>query len=239
MKSKLSKTCGYDFFNEKEEGLLAPLKTEEPTPNSSPRAQNDSIEPEPPKLNEIEHEDSKKETQTEEPKTPKTETQKNQDKEKLLLVFNGIIRPKHANIPLLYGVYESRQAFYVMLEHYEYSLDTLLKFNKHILERDITRKFVFYQTLQVGLLQLFTNCKVVFFCHKSGFAHGKIKPSNILVNDMLWVHMTGLNILYAPHSSKSSNETCNSFCSISVLIMIRFEEVESKNTNLSIIKRNT
>ncbi|KAL9647151.1 hypothetical protein ABK040_004867 [Willaertia magna] len=102
------------------------------------------------------------------------------------LFLEGPFIPKHGNIPVLYYSFESNKAWYLILHMYPYTLEELLKFNRILLESDdIRRRFLFYQILQS-----------IFFCHKNNFVHSKIIPTNILVNDMLWISLIGQNNLY-------------------------------------------
>jgi serine/threonine protein kinase len=82
--------------------------------------------------------------------------------------LDGVFIPKHANLPLLFGVYESRTHLYVLLDYQNFSLEDMIKFNPTVLNDDIKRRFLFYQILQM-----------LTFCHKSGFAHGKIKVRSV------------------------------------------------------------
>jgi hypothetical protein len=68
----------------------------------------------------------------------------------VLKLLNGIYMPKQANLPVLYGVYQSKRAFYLLLDYQNFTLQELLKFNKPILKQnDAKRRFLFYQIVQV------------------------------------------------------------------------------------------
>ncbi|KAG2382326.1 hypothetical protein C9374_005528 [Naegleria lovaniensis] len=104
------------------------------------------------------------------------------------VLFDGPFIPKQANIPLLYDVYESKSAWFVVQEMYNYTWEELIQFNKVLLETDdIRRRFLFYQLLQI-----------ISYCHKNNFAHGKLIPNNILVNEMLWISLIGQDFLHSP-----------------------------------------
>ncbi|EFC41892.1 hypothetical protein NAEGRDRAFT_80587 [Naegleria gruberi] len=110
------------------------------------------------------------------------------DLDETFILFDGPFIPKHANIPLLYDVYESKNAWFIVLEMYNYTWEELIQFNKVLLETDdIRRRFLFYQLLQA-----------VSHCHKNNIAHGKLIPNNILINEMLWISIIGQDILYTP-----------------------------------------
>jgi serine/threonine protein kinase len=110
---------------------------------------------------------------------------------KIKSLISGSIFAKSANVPPVYGVFEGEHAFYIIYQYNGHSLYTLLKFSQKLLENHTAKKkFLFYQLFQ------FINQ-----CHKRGFAHGRLKPSSILVNDLLWVYVTGYDVLYHPEQT--------------------------------------
>jgi serine/threonine protein kinase len=86
-------------------------------------------------------------------------------------ILDGVFIPKHANLPLLFGVYESQTHLYVLFDYQNFSLEDMMRFNPTILNDDVKKRFLFYQILQM-----------LTFCHKSGFAHGKIKVLTIVLH---------------------------------------------------------
>lgn len=114
------------------------------------------------------------------------------EESKLKSLLTGVAHAKSANIPPLYGIYEGEQAFFVIYQYNGHSLYTLLKFSQTLLDNNTAKKkFIFYQ-----LFQFLTQF------HKRGLAHGHLQPSNCLVNEFLWVYVTGFNILYNPEKEK-------------------------------------
>eukprot|EP00818_Percolomonas_sp_WS_P004388 CAMPEP_0117437704 /NCGR_PEP_ID=MMETSP0759-20121206/1668_1 /TAXON_ID=63605 /ORGANISM="Percolomonas cosmopolitus, Strain WS" /LENGTH=1889 /DNA_ID=CAMNT_0005229359 /DNA_START=168 /DNA_END=5837 /DNA_ORIENTATION=+ len=113
----------------------------------------------------------------------------------------GVFAPRHANIPRLLGVYESSRAFYIIVDYHPYSLSKIISTDlTYILtNNEITRRFLFFQLVQT-----------VIFSHRSGYALGDIRPTNVLVNEMLWTYFSGFSLLYNSQntiiSSRSSQK---------------------------------
>ena len=56
------------------------------------------------------------------------------DRDETIVLLEGPFTPKQANIPLLYDVYESRRAWFVVLDMYNFTLEELIQFNRVLLE---------------------------------------------------------------------------------------------------------
>jgi hypothetical protein len=117
-------------------------------------------------------------------------------------------RSQHPNLARLFYVFESDQAFHLLFEYYEHSLQTVLQFNPSVLTKasagcsaDVKRRFVIFQLLQVEtsrlawtmhstfIVQHLLSCQVLSFCHQRGVTHGNLSPGCIMLTHQMWVHV--------------------------------------------------
>ncbi|CAG8477948.1 2875_t:CDS:10 [Funneliformis caledonium] len=84
------------------------------------------------------------------------------------------------NLIDVFAVIESDRAFYFMAPYRGTSLQDLLKYSSGVLDSNVKKSFILYQLL-----------KTVQKLHQIGVIHGGLKPSNILVDENLWVTLTG------------------------------------------------
>ncbi|CAI2162146.1 12710_t:CDS:10 [Funneliformis geosporum] len=84
------------------------------------------------------------------------------------------------NLIDVFAVLESDRAFYFMAPYRGTTLQDLLKFSSGVLDSNVKKSFILYQLL-----------KTVQKLHQKGVIHGGLKPSNILVDENLWVTLTG------------------------------------------------
>lgn len=112
----------------------------------------------------------------------------------------GVFAPHHSNIPRLLGVYESSQAFYIIVDYHPYSLTKIVKTDlTYILSNNESRRrFFFFQLVQT-----------VAFAHKSGFILGNLQPSNLLINEMLWHYYSEFSPLFRSQEIKLRNRKLN------------------------------
>ncbi|RIA98648.1 hypothetical protein C1645_76770 [Glomus cerebriforme] len=84
------------------------------------------------------------------------------------------------NLIDVFAVLESDRAFYFMAPYRGSTLQDLLKFSSGVLNSNVKKSFILYQIL-----------KTVQKLHQKGVIHGGLKPSNILVDENLWVTLAG------------------------------------------------
>ncbi|RIB14108.1 hypothetical protein C2G38_1973800 [Gigaspora rosea] len=84
------------------------------------------------------------------------------------------------NIIDVFAVLESERAYYFMAPYRGTTLEDLLKYSSGVLNSNVKKSFILYQLL-----------RTVQSLHMKGVIHGGLKPSNILVDENLWVTLTG------------------------------------------------
>ncbi|PKY21292.1 hypothetical protein RhiirB3_409317 [Rhizophagus irregularis] len=84
------------------------------------------------------------------------------------------------NLIDVFAVLESDRAFYFMAPYRGTTLQDLLKFSSGILNSNVKKLFILYQIL-----------KTIQKLHQKGVIHGGLRPSNIFVDENLWVTIAG------------------------------------------------
>ncbi|KAF9114439.1 hypothetical protein BGX27_010826 [Mortierella sp. AM989] len=109
---------------------------------------------------------------------------------KLVLMERSLesnIQPAPANIAATTVIIESDEAHYCLSPHRSggstglTTLQDLLRFNPGNLDTSLKKGFLVYQLL-----------RAVSGLHRSGIIHGSLKPSNIYIDENLWITLTGI-----------------------------------------------
>ncbi|CAJ0836206.1 20420_t:CDS:10 [Entrophospora sp. SA101] len=93
---------------------------------------------------------------------------------------NEISRASAPNLIDIFAVLESENAFYFMAPYRGTTLHDLLNYSYGVLNSNVKKSFIVYQLL-----------RTIQNLHRKGIIHGGLKPSNILVDDNLWIKLTG------------------------------------------------
>ncbi|CAG8476604.1 12165_t:CDS:10 [Acaulospora morrowiae] len=84
------------------------------------------------------------------------------------------------NLIDVFAVLESDRAYYFIAPYRGTTLQDLLKYSSGVLNSNVKKSFILYQLL-----------RTVQNLHKRGVIHGGLKTSNILVDENLWITLTG------------------------------------------------
>ncbi|CAG8522522.1 4819_t:CDS:10 [Paraglomus occultum] len=84
------------------------------------------------------------------------------------------------NIIDIFAVIESSRAYYFLASYKGTTLQDLLKYSSGVLNSNVKKAFIVYQLLHS-----------VKSLHERGVVHGGLKLSNILVDENLWISLTG------------------------------------------------
>ncbi|KAG9306186.1 hypothetical protein G9A89_016090 [Geosiphon pyriformis] len=95
------------------------------------------------------------------------------------------------NLIDIFAVIESEKAYYFMAPYRGTTLGDLLNFSSGVLKSNIKKSFIVFQLL-----------RAIKGLHELGVVHGGIKPSNIMVDENLWITLTGFEC-FAPFASVS------------------------------------
>ena len=102
-------------------------------------------------------------------------------------------RPIHSNHPNLLPmtcILRAKQTIFTVSEHFPYTLATVLKYNRHLVQLDdgsiAIQQFIFYQLLQA-----------VAFLHARGVCVPQLTPDTLVLTENLWLFLP-LSSLLAP-----------------------------------------
>lgn len=87
----------------------------------------------------------------------------------------------NSNLSDVFALIETGTAYYILSSYRGTTLQDLLTYNPGVLNSNLVRGFVTYQLL-----------RVIASLHSRGIMHGNLKASNILVDENLWVQVTGI-----------------------------------------------
>ncbi|EIE86428.1 hypothetical protein RO3G_11139 [Rhizopus delemar RA 99-880] len=87
----------------------------------------------------------------------------------------------NSNLSDVFALIETDTAYYILSSYRGTTLQDLLTYNPGVLNSNLVRGFVTYQLL-----------RVIASLHSRGIMHGNLKASNILVDENLWVQVTGI-----------------------------------------------
>ncbi|CAG8532136.1 3372_t:CDS:10, partial [Gigaspora margarita] len=99
------------------------------------------------------------------------------------------------NIIDVFAVLESERAYYFMAPYRGTTLEDLLKYSSGVLNSNVKKSFILYQLL-----------RTVQSLHMKGVIHGGLKPSNILVDENLWVTLTGFECSIPTENIQDKNQ---------------------------------
>ncbi|KAI8373340.1 hypothetical protein BD560DRAFT_394684 [Blakeslea trispora] len=93
----------------------------------------------------------------------------------------------NASLPDLFSIIETDHTFYLLTSYRSTTLQDLLVYNPGVISSSLKRSFVVYQLV-----------RVVASLHDRGLMHGNLKPSNILIDENLWIQLAGIE--FEPYS---------------------------------------
>ena len=94
----------------------------------------------------------------------------------------------NASLPDIFSIIETDGTFYLLTSYRSTTLQDLLVYNPGVISSSLKRSFVVYQLV-----------RVVASLHDRGILHGNLKPSNILIDENLWIQLAGIEFEpYAP-----------------------------------------
>ena len=103
--------------------------------------------------------------------------------ESSILSQNKKRKISHANIVPTLGVCRGDGVLFIFYPPAPFTLESILKFSPNTFSDDWDIRFLVYQIFSA-----------MAFCHGQGITHGDLKPSNILLTDMLWCWITGFHV---------------------------------------------
>ncbi|CAO3674448.1 unnamed protein product [Rhizopus microsporus] len=92
----------------------------------------------------------------------------------------------NSNLSDMFAMVETENAYYFLSSYRGTTLQDLLTYNPGVLNTKLKKGFVTYQLL-----------RVIASLHSRGIMHGNLKASNILIDENLWIQVTGLE--YEPN----------------------------------------
>ncbi|ORZ05046.1 hypothetical protein BCR42DRAFT_182418 [Absidia repens] len=87
----------------------------------------------------------------------------------------------NSNLPDVFAIVESDTAYYFLATYRGTTLQDLITYNPGILDSNLKKGFIIYQLL-----------RIVASLHSRGILHGNILPSNIFVDENLWIQISGI-----------------------------------------------
>ncbi|DAZ92413.1 TPA: hypothetical protein N0F65_000197 [Lagenidium giganteum] len=122
------------------------------------------------------------------------------------VLFAKCAQSTMAHLSVLRGLMPFENSWFAVFEYEKYSLQDVLKYNRHVLcddddategaqlaLSDMKKRFLIYQLMRV--LQFF---------HERGLVMAGFCPSNILLTDNLWIRLGALPVMRLHHSDKTS-----------------------------------
>ncbi|KAI8069130.1 uncharacterized protein B0P05DRAFT_495339 [Gilbertella persicaria] len=98
-----------------------------------------------------------------------------------------VIDLANSNLPDVFAIIESDDAFYFLTSYRGTTLQDLLTYNPGVLSSNLKKYFVVYQLL-----------RITASLHDRGILHGSLKASSVLVDENLWIQLAGIE--FEPHS---------------------------------------
>ncbi|KAL0079254.1 hypothetical protein J3Q64DRAFT_1645069 [Phycomyces blakesleeanus] len=89
--------------------------------------------------------------------------------------------PANSNLPDVFAIIESENAYYFLASYRGTTLQDLITYNPGVLSSNFKKGFVVYQLL-----------RAVASLHSRGILHGRQVASNILVDENLWTQLAGM-----------------------------------------------
>ncbi|KAI8342526.1 hypothetical protein BC941DRAFT_142039 [Chlamydoabsidia padenii] len=87
----------------------------------------------------------------------------------------------NANLPDVFAIVESDTAWYFLATYRGTTLQDLITYNPGILDSNLKKGFIVYQLL-----------RIMASLHSRGVLHGDVRASNILVDENLWIQLSGI-----------------------------------------------
>ncbi|KAI8064937.1 hypothetical protein BDF21DRAFT_120574 [Thamnidium elegans] len=93
----------------------------------------------------------------------------------------------NSNLPEMFSLIETDLAYYFLASYRGATLQDLITYNPGVLSSNLKKSFIIYQLL-----------RVIASLHSRGILHGSLKASNILVDENLWIQLSGIE--FEPYS---------------------------------------
>lgn len=87
----------------------------------------------------------------------------------------------NSNLPDVFAIVESNTAYYFLTTYRGTTLQDLITYNPGILDSNLKKGFIVYQLL-----------RIMASLHSRGVIHGNVRASNILVDENLWIQLSGI-----------------------------------------------
>ncbi|KAH7285537.1 hypothetical protein KP509_33G032600 [Ceratopteris richardii] len=97
----------------------------------------------------------------------------------------------HPNIIPVLGAFEDNDKIFIFYPSAPYTLENILHFSPMALDDDWYKRFLCYQILSA-----------IAYVHDTGFVHGHLRPSNILLTEQMWCWITGFHANTAENTRK-------------------------------------